>query len=169
MQLYQISSGCRESKTHLSAKERVADMVENGPGYLLVCVCEGGRWSTYRMDVKGCKPVYECAWPTGEPVTDKNQYIVKHGRLPSMIFDVGLVRDSKVVAAIELSLSHWIDFKKASKIAASKLLVLEVHAYHEQWKINDLSRIECEKLFLPLKPALDFRRLKLVNCHEYTV
>lgn len=150
----------RESKTHLKAKDMVCGMISNGPGYLMVSAIEGGRWSTYRMDVSGCSAVPECAWPSGDSISDKNAYIVKHGRLPSMIFDVGLVRSGKIVAAIELSLSHWIDAKKTAKIAASGLLVLEVHAYHEQWMVSDLDRIECENLFLPIRPAVDFRRLR---------
>ena len=151
----------RESKTHLSAKAQVASMVTNGPGYLLVSAFEGGRWSTYRMDVSGSTAVTECAWPSGESVEDKNEYIVKHGRLPAMIFDVGIIKKGKLVAAVELSLSHWIDGKKAAKIRSTDLVVLEVQAYHEQWQIEDLSRIECENLFLPVKPAIDFRRLRV--------
>lgn len=161
MMLSQKLKGGRESKTHLAAKEKVAAMVTGGHGYLLVSALEGGRWSTYRMDVSGCKAVTECAYPSGESVTDKNDHIVRHGRLPEMIFDVGIVKNGKIVAAVELSLSHWIDAKKTAKINASGLIVLEVHAYHEQWLVDDLARIECENLFLPVKPAVEFRRLRV--------
>ncbi len=136
-------------------------MVRNGPGHLLVCALEGPRWSSYRMDVRGCTVVMECAYPSGESVTDKSLHVARHGRLPSMIFDVGLVKGGKVVAAIEVASSHWIDDKKRKKIDATDIIVLEVAAFTREWYVDDDVRIQCENLFLPVKPLVEFRRLRI--------
>lgn len=150
-----------ESRTHLTAKALVANMLRNGPGHLLVSVQEGSRWSTYRMDVRGCSIVEECAFPSGEQVEDKSHYVARHGRLPSMIFDVGLVKGGKVVAAVEVASSHWIDVKKAKKIDASDTIVIEVAAFTREWYVDDAARISCENLFLPIKPLIEFRRMRI--------
>ncbi len=150
-----------ESRTHIGAKQLVAHMLRTGPGHLLVNVLEGSRWSLYRMDVRGCAIVEECAYPSGESVTDKSLHVARHGRLPTMIFDVGLVKGGKVVAAIEVASSHWIDDKKRKKIDASDTIVLEVAAFTREWYVEDAARIQCENLFLPIKPLIEFRRMRI--------
>ena len=150
----------KESRTHLSAKIRAAILLERHPHYIIVNVPEGTRNAVYKMETNGCDIVLECGYPSSLPVVDKNLYVAEHGRLPSIIFDIGLVKDGVVVAAIEVSCSHWLDQKKIKKIAKSNVIVLEVEAFHAQWSIENHNRLECENLILPIKPLVEFRRMR---------
>lgn len=150
----------KESWTHCGTKELVCRMIETGPGYLLASAEEGGRWSTYRIDTKGCKVVPECAYPHGETVEDINKHVVKHGRKPHMIFDVGLVLNGKIVAAVEVSKTHWLDEKKISKIRRTDVLVVEISSVQRDWYVDE-TRIDCKNLFIPDNLLIGFRRLRI--------
>lgn len=152
--------GSRESEYHRSAKTAVAAMLRNGPGFAIVCALEGGRWSSYRMDIKGCDIVVECSYPEGKAVPDAHLYYAKHGRYPKMIFDVGLVRDGKVVGAIEIVKAHWIDAVKRGKIEAAGIPVVEVSSRTSEWMVDDV-KLQAETFHLPLKPALEVRRMRI--------
>lgn len=150
----------KESWTHCGTKELVCRMIKEGPGHLLVSAEEGGRWSTYRMDTKDCEIIPECGYPSGMSVEDKNQYIVKHGGLPKMIFDVGIKRNGKVIAAIEVSKTHWLDPKKIAKIQMSDVLVVEISSVQRDWYV-DYTRIDAKNIFIPRHPQIEFRRLRV--------
>jgi hypothetical protein len=149
-----------ESEYHRSAKESVARMLRAGPGYLIICASEGGRWSSYRMDTAGTTPVVECGFPDGKAVPDAHAYYAKHGRYPKMIFDIGLVKDGKVVAAIEVVKAHWIDAAKQAKINEAGIPVIEVSSRTSDWMVDDV-KIQAETFTLPLKPALPVRRMRI--------
>lgn len=150
----------KESWTHCGTKELVCRMIETGPGYLLASAEEGGRWSTYRIGTSDCKVVPECAYPSGETVEDINRYIVRHGRKPHMIFDVGLIRDGQIVVAIEVSKTHWLDEKKIAKIKRTNVLVVEISSVQRDWYVDE-KRLECKNIFIPDKLLADFRRLRV--------
>jgi hypothetical protein len=158
MQIYKKLTQGSESRTHYAAKDRAAEICRSS-NRLVLNTFEVGRWTTYRMDLTGCEIVTECAYPSGESVENKSYYVAKHGRLPPMIFDVGVVKNGKVVAAVELALSHWIDAKKWAKIAVSPVIVIEAHAFHPQWIMDGNNKIECENLRVPLRPLVELRRI----------
>lgn len=137
-----------ESRMHREAKGLVADMIRRGPGHLIVSHEVDGRWESYRVNVAGLSVVVECGYPSGETIEDVHEYCAIHGRYPQMIFDVGLVRDGKVVAAVEVMKSHWIDDDKRRKILGSGVLVIGVTARSNDWAIDNV-RLDAHELIVP--------------------
>lgn len=137
-----------ESRMHYEAKQLVADMIRRGPGYLIVSHEVGMRWESTRVDVSDLEVIVECSYPHVGECNDVHYYCALHGCYPEMIFDVGLARAGKVVAAIEILRSHWIDAKKRAKIIKSGILVIGVPAKSNEWEIDNV-RIEAREVIAP--------------------
>lgn len=137
-----------ESRMHYEAKQLVADMIRRGPGHLIVSHEVDMRWESMRVDVSDMEVVVECSYPHAEECNDVHYYCAVHGYYPSMIFDVGLVRAGRVIAAIEILRSHWIDAKKRAKIIKSGILVIGVPAKSNDWEIDNV-RIEAREVIVP--------------------
>lgn len=140
-----ILSQGRESKAHHSAKHAVADMIENGPGYLLASIESDGRWETYVMPTEYCKVVVECAYPQGIAVQNAHDFCAQYGHYPHMIIDVGLVWDGCVVGGVEIMKSHWLDERKIGKIQDAKVVIAAVTADLRVWR-QDRTRLDCRYL-----------------------
>jgi len=150
----------KESMAHARTKGLVADMIANGPGYLLISHAVDERWRTYRLDVGGLDVVIECAYPDATPCPDSDAYYAEHGHYPRMIFDVGLVWHGHVIAALEVMKSHWIDEVKRQKILASPVIVAGVTARPSDW-LMDNARVESPDLIIPKKAAKIIHRIEI--------
>lgn len=137
-----------EGRMHYEAKQLVADMIRRGPGHLIVSREIGMRWESMRVDVSDMEVIVECGYPHAEEVVDVHYYCAVHGYYPEMIFDVGLVRNGKIMAAIEILRTHWIDAKKMAKIHRSGILVIGVDAKTNDWE-TDAVRIEARGMVIP--------------------
>lgn len=137
-----------ESRMHREAKELVGSMIRNGPGYINIACDDGVRISNWRLNTSGLEPIIECSYPNAAEISDADLYFAHHGHWPEMIFDVGLVRDGKVLAAFEIMKSHWIDDKKKKKIYRAGIIVIGVPAQSNQWYVSD-DRIDARLLMIP--------------------
>lgn len=137
-----------ESRMHYEAKQLVADMIRRGPGYLIVSHEVGMRWESIRVDVSDMEVIVECSYPHPQEVDDAHYYCAVHGYYPSMIFDVGLVQNGKVMVAIEILKAHWIDAKKRAKIIKSGILTIGVPAKTNEWEVDNV-RVEAREVIIP--------------------
>jgi hypothetical protein len=137
-----------ESRLHRQAKDLVSDMIKRGPGYLIVSHEVGMRWESTRVDVSDMEVITECGYPIAEEVPDFHYYCAVHGFYPEMIFDVGLARAGKVLVAIEILKSHWLDDKKRKKIRKSGVVVIAADAKTNDWSVDN-ERIEAREFIYP--------------------
>lgn len=136
-----------ESGSHSRAKHALAALIGAHDHLIAHHETEDG-YQSVRFDIAGCDPVIECAYPSGLPCPDPDEYYADHRVWPDMIFDIGLIRDGAIVGAIEIMRSCWIDQRKDAKLRASPIWCIGVTDKMDLWYTGG-NRLDARYLRVP--------------------
>jgi hypothetical protein len=149
-----------ESRSHLLTKNHVRHMAYLNRDHFLVTLDKHCVFKTYRIDISGLSPIEECGYPMACAVPDPQDYCDRTGVWPSMIFDIGLVADGKVVIGLEVMKTSWISPEKRAKIMKTDVLVIGVGDKLDEWDIDN-TKLDARDMVAPSKRSLE--RLSVVK------
>src|SRR5882672_7504352 len=138
-----------EAFPHRSTKEIIAARIAKSGASLRVMLWNDRTTTPWLLDLTDLVPVIECAYPDGIAVSDVAAYRKKKGRLPKMIFDVGLVHQPTgiVVGAFEIVRSNPLSVEKMRKIIAGDLFAVVIDAFEvDRGELLDSGRFDATKL-----------------------
>jgi hypothetical protein len=148
MMIHDVYCNRTEGQRHSSIKHAAAKLIASCGGRFLVSAQLEHGYSTWSFNAGDCRPLVECSYPIIMENATFEHYKARNGLYPSMIFDIGIIENGKVIGCVEIMRHHWLDDRKKQKIQDAGIFCIGISAHDDQWNTGT-AHLDARVLVVP--------------------